>query len=63
MLKDGVYFFFWNMEVFFRYFCSFLEVNDLIVGRMVFDGYIVGYDSGFNFVILCLCRNDNVRVV
>uniref|UniRef100_A0A8W8LPU8 C1q domain-containing protein n=1 Tax=Magallana gigas TaxID=29159 RepID=A0A8W8LPU8_MAGGI len=60
--KDGVYLFFWNMEVSSRHLRTFLEVNDSIVGRTVSDGHTAGYDSGSNLAILRLRRNDNVRV-
>nr|XP_034307322.1 uncharacterized protein LOC117682870 isoform X1 [Crassostrea gigas] len=60
--KDGVYLFFWNMEVSSRHLRTFLEVNDSIVGKTVSDGHTAGYDSGSNLAILRLRRNDNVRV-
>lgn len=60
--KDGVYLFFWNMEVSSGYLRTFLEVNDSIVGRTVSDGNTAGYDSGSNLAILRLRRNDYVRV-
>lgn len=60
--KDGVYLFFWNMEVLDRHLRSFLQVNDSTVGRTVSDGHTAGYDSGSNLAILRLRKNDFVRV-
>ena len=61
--KDGVYLFFWNMEANNRRLESFLQVNDQTVGRTIGDGRTAYMDSSSNLVIVCLHKNDNVKVM